>query len=279
LSNSSRGLQASAAVGTALALGALLITTAGAAPRTTIAPRGHSGFAPAVGDWDGMIGGLRASFELVRYPHGTAFGASGFAIRDLVYQSPTTCSAITDPALSTFVAYADSPPPFVLVGADGRFPFGTRPLYGSFSSPTQAAISEGYTIGSPGTAGRCSGRLRFSLAPAHRVPAADGTWRLTAADGSGGSFSVRADGRIAYGLPLSSITAHCGAGTSPGSFTGQVALFIRPDGTASETVTGSGARIALNLRFVSATSATGQYVASATGCTPTTLAFTAAPSR
>jgi hypothetical protein len=238
----------------------------------TIAPKGHRAFAPTVGDWDGTLGGLRASFELVRYPRGTAFGASGYAIRDLVYQSPSTCPATKDPTQSTFVAYADQPPPFVLVGKGGRFPFGTSSLYGSFGGATQATIDLSY---STGKGARCSGRLRFSLSPAHRVPATDGVWRLTGADGSVGTFTVRADGRIAYGLPLSSLTAQCSPGTTPGSFSGQVALFVHPDGTGSETVAGSGNRISLSLRFVTPTTASGEYVASAPGCEQATLPFTA----
>jgi hypothetical protein len=284
--NHSRRLHGSAVPAIAIALAALWASGAAAAgkpgrspaplPATTIAAHGGHPFTPTVGDWDGTLGGLRASFDLVRYPHGRAFGASGYAIRDLVYQSPTTCPAsLADPTLSTFVAYADSPPPFVLVGTNGLFPFGTKPLYGSFSSATSATINEGYVTTGTGAHARCTGTLRFALAPARRVPAADGVWRLTTQDGSGGTFSVRGAGRIAYGLPLSNLTAHCDSTTTPGSFTGQVALFIHPDGTGTETVTGNGAKIALNLRFVSATTATGEYVASAAGCTSATLQFTA----
>jgi hypothetical protein len=264
-------LQGSAAVGIALVLGALL------ASPTVAAGGAASHFAPTVGDWEGTLHGLRASFQLVRYPHGKAFGASGYAIQDLVYQSPATCPAsLTDPTLSTFVAYADAPPPFVLIGNNGRFPFGTSPLAGAFSGQTRASLNEPYTA----AAGRskCSGTLHFSLSPAHRLPAADGTWRLTDQDGSGGTFTVRGAGRIAFGVPLANVTAQCSpsSGTIPGSFSGRAAMFIRPSGASSETVSGNGATLAVRLRFVTATTASGTFTASATGCTPVTLAFTAA---
>ncbi len=266
-----------ALVGTIAAPGILAGSATGAArsstPRT---PSGRHAFNATVGDWDGTLDGLHASFEVVRYPRGTAYGASAFAIRDVVYQSPASCPpSLTDPTLSTFVAYADAPPPYVLVGGNGRFPFGSRSPYGSITSATRAQLTLAFTASEPGSSVKCSGRLRFAMAPAHRTPVSDGTWRLTAHDGSGGSFTVRGAGRIAYGIPLSSITAQCSDGTTPGSFSGEAALFINPSGTAGESVSGNGAQIAVSLRFDSPSSAAGQYVATATGCSPTTLAFSA----
>ncbi len=251
-------------------------TARGSHASSTLSPGGRSAFVPAVGDWEGTLGGLHASFELLRYPHGQAYGASAFAVRDLVYQRPATCPAsLTDPNLSTFVAYADSPPPYVLVSSDGRFPFDARPLYGSITGPAHAAVDEAFTVGRPGSRTGCSGHLRFALAPAHRVPVADGTWRLTAQDGSGATFTVRGAGRIAYAIPLSSIVAHCSNGTTPGSFSGELALFIHPNGTAGGATSGNGALMAVSLRFTGPASATGQYLAGAAGCSSTTLAFSA----
>ena len=81
----------------------------------------------------------------MRYPRGTSYGASAFAVRDLVYQRPATCPpSLTDPALSTFVAYADGPPPYVLVGSDGRFPFGSQSLYGSITGATHATMLQSF---------------------------------------------------------------------------------------------------------------------------------------
>ena len=273
-------LGAGTAVCALVAGGAISVTAAiGKAPAkagTTLSPRGRHAFAPTVGDWEGTFDGLHASFELIRYPHGTTFGASGYAVADLVYQRPDSCPAsLTDPSLSTFVAYADTPPPYVLIRSDGQFPFGTKSLYGALSGPTQAALAESYTATSTGSPTKCSGVLHFALAPAHRTSVDDGTWRLTAQDGSGGSFTVRGGGRIAYGVPLSSIIASCGPGTTPGSFSGLLALFVPPSGVTSQSVSGNGSQISVSLQFRSATSASGQYVATAPGCTPTTLAFTA----
>ena len=111
-------------------------------------------------------------------------------------------------------------------------------------------------MGRAGSRTGCSGRLRFALAPARRVPVADGTWRISARDGSGGTFTVRGSGRIAYAIPLSSIVAHCGNGTTPGSFSGELALFIDPDGTAAASTSGNGALMAVSLRFTGPASAT-----------------------
>ncbi len=243
----------------------------------TLAPAGRAAFVPTVGDWDATLDGLHASFDLVRYPHGAVYGASRYAIRDLVYQRPATCPpSLTDPTRSTFVAFADAAPPYLLVQRDGRFPFGTSP-YGSITAPTAAELAQSYTAGSAGRA--CAVHLHFAFAPAARVPVDDGTWRLTAGDGSGGTFSVRGDGRIVYAIPLSSIVAQCSGSITPGSFSGELALFVEPDGSATETTSGNGAQITVSLRFTSPTSATGQYVATATGCTPTALAFRAALTR
>jgi hypothetical protein len=267
-----------ALVGSIAGAGTMAATATGAArpPAAALRPHGRRPFTPATGDWDGTLDGLHASFQLIGYPRGTVYGASTFAVRDLVYQRPATCPpSLTDPTLSTFVAYADAAPPYVLIGGDGRFPFGTRSPYGSITSPTRAQIILGWAVSAPGSRAKCSGQLRFAMAPAQRTPVSDGTWRLTARDGSGGSFTVRGAGRIAYGIPLSSITAQCPNGTTPGSFSGQAALFVDPDGTASERVSGNGAQIAVSLRFDSPSSASGEYVATASGCTPTTLPFSA----
>ncbi len=259
-------------------------TTAPSSPRggrashasPTLAPRGRGPFVPSVGDWEGTLGGLHASFELLRYPRGQAYGASAFAVRDLVYQRPATCPpSLTDPTLSTFVAYADSPPPYVLVRSDGRFPFDAMSQYGSITGPEHAGLDEGFTVGRAGSQAGCSGQLRFALAPARRVPVEDGTWRITARDGSGGTFTVRGAGRIAYAIPLSSIVAHCSNGTTPGSFSGELALFIAPDGMASGSTSGNGALMSVALHFTGPVSASGSYLAEATGCSTTTLAFSA----
>ena len=49
------------------------------------------------------------------------------------------------------------------------------------------------------------------------MPVGDGTWRLKAANGSGGTFTVRGGGRIVYAIPLSGIVAECDTDTTPGS--------------------------------------------------------------
>ncbi len=266
-----------ALVGSLAGAGTLAATATGASrPPAPLTPRRGHAFIPATGDWDGTLDGLHASFQLIGYPQGSAYGASAFAVRDLVYQRPATCPpSLTDPTLSTFVAYADGAPPYVLIARDGQFPFGTRSPYGSISGPARAQIVLGYTASATGSRAKCSGVLRFAMAPAHRTPVSDGTWRLTASDGSGGSFTVRGAGRIAYGVPLSNVIATCSNGTTPGSFSGQAALFVHPDGTAEESVSGNGAQIAVILRFNSPSSASGEYVATAGGCTPTALPFTA----
>lgn len=243
----------------------------------TLAPARGAAFVPAVGNWDATLDGLHASFELVRYPHGAAYGASRYAIRDLVYQRPATCPpSLTDPTLSTFVAFADAAPPYLLIRPDGRFPFGTSP-YGSITGPTRAGITQSYVAVAGGKS--CPVHLHFTFAPAARVRVNDGTWRLTATDGSGGTFSVRGDGRIVYSIPLSSITARCSGEITAGSFSGALALFVRPDGTATESTSGNGAEMTVSLHFTSPTSATGEYLATATGCQPMAVGFKAAPVR
>ncbi len=280
-----------AVVASALGVGgALLVLLTGAAMTTslagarssasgaaTLAPAGRAAFVPTVGNWDATLDGLHASFELVRYPHGAVYGAARYAIRDLVYQRPQTCPpSLTDPTLSAFVAFADAAPPYLLIQTGGAFPFGTTP-YGSITAPTRAEMTESYLAGSAGKT--CPVHLHFAFAPVSRVRVDDGTWRLTATDGSGGTFSVRGDGRIVYAIPLSSIVAHCSGTITPGSFSGSLALFVHPNGSAAETTGGNGAQMTVSLRFTSPTSATGEYLATATGCTPAALAFRATPTR
>lgn len=231
---------------------------------------GHS-FSPQVGDWEGVVRGMHASFQLGRSAKGRLYGAAGFAVSDLVEQSFTTCP--TDPVAFGEAIEGLLPAP-LYVGRSGSFPFGFK-TQGAFTGARRARLSTTFkTFSAGGTT--CQGTLNWSMRPEKRRPVADGRWRLSLADGSRQTISLEAGGRLAPGISIPSVRAVCN-GVESGAVFGDVDLFVPANGRADQLVSDSGGMtLRLAMTFTDATHARGEWTADEPGCTPGTMRFTAA---
>lgn len=225
-------------------------------------PRGRA-FVPRVGDWEGIAKGMHASFSLVRDPRGHRYGASGYAVANLLEQSFASCP-VSPLSYGESVEGTSGYP--LYVGRTGRFPFGFR-TQGALLSAGRAKLSAKFDSNPPGSheAG-CRGTLHWTLRPAFRRRVEDGRWRFSYSDGTRQQVSIIAGGRLAPGIAIPQVAPTCN-GTPSGGYLGTVDLFIPPNRNADQLIDRSSAgALRLKLRFRDATHAAGRFLASAPGC-------------
>jgi hypothetical protein len=179
-------------------VGALLPALPGAAEaRAPIRAHGHR-IVAVVGDWEGTANGFPASFALVYNPRLATHGRPPYGFQDMTLLEPGSCPVAS--ARYTEAVISARPALTPLAGG-GRFPLESLGVSGIVTGSTSATLIAAYSfLAEPGAAAGCSGRLVWSMHPAHRRSVADGTWRVTFGDGETSTFAVGAGGRLATGI-------------------------------------------------------------------------------
>jgi hypothetical protein len=202
-----------------------------AAPAPPIQPQQGRPFTPTQGNWEGMAGGLGASFQLGFDP-----GSGRYVLTRLVLLRPNACP--TDPArYSEFFLQA---PARVPLGPSGSLRFGAAGVHTALTGTGAATLTSTYRIGS------CTGTLTWHMRPARRVAVQDGAWTVRFGGGPSARFSVGSGGRLARAIPLPSPPSGCSG------LRGAVDLFISASGRATFSQSG----VTLSMRFARRT-ATG----------------------
>ncbi len=230
-------LLASAAVGYAQT-----VRQASPAARAPITLRSGKSFRPTLGDWEGTINGLPASFDL---SYGQTSGAARYGLDDLVALRPTGCPAIAGHDTADVLASTVATP----LGANGslglsRFKFG-----GSLSGARSAALTRKFRVGG------CTRTLSWTMHPATRRTVTDGVWRAAYSTGATSTFRVQAAGRLATALTIPPAMTRCNG------MAGDLDMFIGPNGTATLSQPGLRATIQFSRRGGS-----GHIDSDGTGC-------------
>lgn len=227
-----------------------LAASAPSATAPDITPVHGTPFRPALGDWEGNVGGFPASFQLQLISTSTG---PQYSLRTVVTLIPVGCPKVSADYSGSII---DSTHGSVL-GAHGRFRLGKFGYGGSFGGARSATLSTRY--GKP-----ACGRLDWTLHPARRRPVQSGRWRIFFADGASSRFSVLGQGRLASGIHLPHALATCN-GT-----TGTINLFIGASGRAAASLP----HVRASVRF-GYTKASGRLNAPGHGCPSGPISFTA----
>jgi hypothetical protein len=227
-----------------------LAASAPSATAPKVTPVHGKPFRPALGDWEGNVGGFPASFQLQLIPTSTG---PQYSLRTVVALIPVGCPRVSSDYSGSVI---DSKRGAVL-GAHGRFRLSKFGYAGSFTGARSATLSTRY--GTP-----ACGHLGWTLHPARRRPVKSGTWRILFADGASSRFSVIGSGRLASGIHLPPALTTCNGAT------GTIGLFISASGRAAT----SQPEVRASARF-GYTKASGRLDASGRGCTSGPVSFTA----
>jgi hypothetical protein len=237
----------------ALAVGAALLASAAAgyaqtvpqaspAARTPITLRSGKSFRPTLGDWEGTINGLPASFEL---SYGHTSGAARYGLDDLVAVRPAGCPAIAGHYMEDVLASTVATP----LGANGslglsRFKFG-----GSLSGARSATLTRTFRVGG------CTRTLSWTMRPATRRTVTDGVWTAAYSGGGTSTLRVQAAGRLATAVTIPPAMTRCNG------LAGKFDMFIGSNGTATLSQPGLRATIQFTRRGGS-----GRINSDGTGC-------------
>jgi hypothetical protein len=251
----------------ALAVGALAALTAangasasagGHTTTTTPGPPAHStptgppislgggkSVTPTLGDWEGTVGGLPASFDLTRDPRRAGGSAPPYGIDELVAITPSACPV--SPAQVREVQLKSSGP--VRLGAQGALGLGHIGFGGELTGNRTATLTRAFHLAG------CNGTQTWAMHPALRLPVSDGNWNLRMGSSPLGHFTVSDGGRLASAVPLSKDLELCEG------LTGTVDVFIGPGGIA----TTDDPELQISLHFVKGV-AHGTFTTRGKGC-------------
>jgi hypothetical protein len=223
-----------------LAAGAALLGGAGAgyaqtvrhtsqgSSRPPITLRSGTSFRPTLGDWEGTVNGLPASFQL---SYGQTRSA-GYGIDDLVALRPAGCPATAGHYVEDVIASTVATP----LRAHGSLGLSRLKFGGSLSGGRTATLTRRYRVGG------CTRTLRWTMHPATRRAVTDGVWKVSYNGGGSGRFHVLAGGRLATALAVPTAMTRCNG------LAGKFDLFIGPSGTARLSQTGLRATIQFTRR-------------------------------
>ncbi|MGH2866512.1 MAG: hypothetical protein ACRDNK_02945 [Solirubrobacteraceae bacterium] len=238
----------------ALALPTLAWTAPGGSP-PTITPAHGKSFHPALGDWEGTVGGFPVSFQvkLTGVKLASATAAAHYSLNAIVALLPAGCPKVSYRYTEAVINSTSG----TAVGAHGQFGLTKFGFTGSFTGPRSATLS------SPPGAHHCS-PLSWTLHPVKRAPVRSGTWRISFANNESSRFGVIGNGRLAAGIKLPQALTRCNGAS------GAIDLFIGASGRAMT----DQPRVRASIRF-GLTRATGQINAGGKGCPSGPLSFTA----
>jgi hypothetical protein len=253
----------------ALALGATSAKSqAHKRARLPIVPRHGRQFVPAVGDWEGISGGLPASFELAYKPSYAVFGTP-YGYEDLLTfgpsfsPSPTGCPLSTSATGAGVIGENDVTP----LGPGGVFPLAKLDVSGGVRSSTEATLTERLVWPSAPEYAACPKSWSWKLRPASRRAVRDGTWTVQLQNGETQTVEVKAGGRAVEGLAFPSAVGACQGPL------GGADMFIAADGIA--TYSEPAGQVGISLDFSSPDAASGQFSFPAAACGSVTIAMTA----
>jgi hypothetical protein len=186
--------------------------------------RNGKSFRPTLGDWEGTINGLPASFAM---SYGNTSGATRYGLNDLVALRPAGCPATAGHDVADVLSSTVAAP----LGANGslglsRFKFG-----GSLSAARAATLTRRYRVGG------CSRTLSWTMHPATRRAVTDGMWTATYNGGATSTFRVLAAGRLATAVTIPPALTRCNG------MAGKLDMFIAANGTATLSQAGLRATI------------------------------------
>jgi hypothetical protein len=216
---------------------------------------GGKSVTPALGDWEGTVGGLPASFDLTRDPHARGANLPAYGIDQLVAIVPAGCPASM--AQVREVQLASHGP--VRLGSGGTLGLGHVGFGGALTSGRAATLTRDFHLSG------CSGTQTWHMHPALRLPVSDGHWTVHFGGGTAGTFSVIDGGRLAAAIPLTKQLGLCEG------LTGTVDVFIGPRGTA----TSDDPELRVSLRFTKG-SARGSFTSAGPHCASRRIPVTAA---
>jgi len=237
--------------------------------RLPIRPRRGRPFVPALGNWEGVVEGHAASFELTYEPAYVAFRDSPYGYEDLVSFAPAyspsagACPVSTSSTGFGVVGEHDITP----LGAGGVFPLAKQDIFGGVVATAVASLRERFVWPHEREFAACPAGFAWTLHPAPRREVRDGAWHVTIG-GEVQTVTVSGGGRVLANLGFPTVPG-CGAGTL-----GSVDLYIPGDGVVGYAEPASGT--ALTLTFSSPVSANGQFTVSTAECGARTLAISAA---
>jgi hypothetical protein len=224
---------------------------AGVAAATPIHPAHGKAFVPALGDWEGTVGGFPASFRLLSVPRfQTKFSRLPYGYSDMVMLRPASCPPRPGHYNENVIAGIQP----ASVGAHGDFGLRHLGIGGGLRGRRRAVLN----------ASGCSGRLVWHLHPAHRAPVRDGRWKTHFSNGASGHFKVRSGGRLATDIAIPASLGKCGGPV------GAVDLFIGDRGNAAV----HQAKLTLRMHFKRAR-ATGKLTVLVHKCEHKTVGITA----
>jgi hypothetical protein len=195
----------------------------------TVVLRSGKSFRPALGDWEGTVNGLTASFQL---SYGQTPDGASYGIDHLVALRPAGCPAAVGHYVEDVISSAVATP-FGAHGSLGlsRFKFG-----GGLSGSRSATLTRRYHVDG------CSRTLSWTMHPANRRVVTDGAWKISYTGGGSGTFHVIGGGRLATAITVPSSITRCNG------MAGKFDLFIGPKGTASISQAGLRATIEFTRR-------------------------------
>ncbi len=236
--------------------------------RLPIFPRHGRPFVPAVGDWEGIAGGLAASFELAYEPSYAVFGTP-HGYQDLITfglafsPSPTGCPLSSSATGAGVIGEGDITP----LGRGGVFPLAKLDVSGGVRSPTEATLTERLVWPSAPEYAACPKSWSWKLRPASRRAVRDGIWTVRLQNAETQTVEVKAGGRVIEGLAFPSAVGACQGPL------GGADMFIAADGIASYSE--PAGQVGISLDFSSFDAASGQFSFAAAGCGTVTIAMTA----
>jgi hypothetical protein len=210
-----------------------------AGSRASITLRSGRSFRPTLGDWEGTVNGLPASFAL---SYGNTDRSQPYGIADLVAVRPAACPARTGHNVEDVIAASVAAP----LGAYGALGLGSFGLGGSLSGARSATLTR---------AAVCGRTLSWNMHPASRRAVTDGVWTARYSGGGSTTFHVVGGGRLATAFVIPTALTRCNG------LAGKLDIFVGPRGTATLSQSGLRVSIAFGRR-----SGSGRINSDGSGC-------------